>query len=82
MNRYRLTLWVTHEDTAGALVIDEMASTPGAAIDKALHRYRLPYLAVLGWEQVTKFDAADSVRFARSQNQKIAGNRIDAERAK
>jgi len=81
MNRYRLTLWVTHEDTAGALIVDEMASTPGRAIDQALHTYRLPALAVIGWEQVGTYTAADSVRFARNQTQKTVDASIDAERA-
>jgi hypothetical protein len=54
MKRYRLTLWVTHEDTAGALVVDTYATTPGRAIDNALDKYRLPARAVIGWEQITK----------------------------
>ena len=82
MNRYRLTLWLTHEDTAGALVVDEMASTPGRAIDQALHTYRLPAMAVIGWEQVGTYAAADLVRFARNQIQKSGGNQIAVERAK
>lgn len=54
MKHYRLTLWVTHDDAAGALVVDTYASTPGRAIDQALDKYRLPAAAVIGWHQITK----------------------------
>ena len=54
MKHYRLTLWVSHEDAAGALNVDTYASTPGRAIDAALDKYRLPASAVIGWQQITK----------------------------
>lgn len=56
MRRFRLTLWLVSGDNAGALVVDTEATTPGRAIDAALDRYRLPATAVIGWEQITKYD--------------------------
>ena len=55
MKHYRLTLWLQHEDTTGALVVDTYATTPGRAIDAALDNYRIPATAVIGWEQITKY---------------------------
>ena len=54
MKHYRLTLWIDHGDTAGALSVDTYATTPGRAIDQALDKYRLPVAAVIGWQQITK----------------------------
>lgn len=54
MTRYRLTLWITEADSAGALVVDLLATSPGRAVDQALDKYRLPFSAVIGLEQVTK----------------------------
>ena len=54
MKHYRLTLWLQHADSSGALVVDTYATTPGRAIDNALDKYRLPVRAVIGWEQVRK----------------------------
>lgn len=56
MKRYRLTLWLIEGDNAGALVVDTEATTPGRAIDRALDQYRLPASAVIGWEQITRYD--------------------------
>lgn len=61
MTRYRLTLWITHADSAGALVVDTYATTPGRAIDAALDKYRLPLHAVIGWERVTKQTSRERV---------------------
>lgn len=61
MTRYRLTLWMNHGDTAGALIVDTYATTPGRAIDAALDKYRLPLTAVIGWEQVTKQTSRERV---------------------
>ena len=57
MKHYRLTLWLQHEDTTGALSVDTYATTPGRAIDQALDKYRLPASAVIGWHQITKREA-------------------------
>lgn len=54
MKHYRLTLWLEHAESCGALVVDTYATTPGRAIDNALDKYRLPATAVIGWEQVRK----------------------------
>lgn len=56
VNTYRLTLWYTYADAAGALVCEEVATSPGRAIDNALTRTGLAPHAVIGWEQVTKYD--------------------------
>ena len=55
-NTYRLTLWFTNGDTAGAVVCEEVATSPGRAIDNALTKTGLAPHAVIGWEQVTKYD--------------------------
>lgn len=55
-NTYRLTLWYTNGDTTGALVCEEVATSPGRAIDNALTKTGLAPHAVIGWEQVTKYD--------------------------
>ena len=54
VKHYRLTLWIEHDNAAGALNVDTYATTPGRAIDAALDRYRLPAAAVIGWQQITK----------------------------
>ena len=54
VKHYRLTLWIEHGDTTGALNVDTYATTPGRAIDNALDKYRLPVSAVIGWHQITK----------------------------
>jgi len=54
MTRYRFTLWITEGDSAGALIVDLDATSPGRAMDQILDRYRLPFTAVIGLEQVTK----------------------------
>jgi hypothetical protein len=59
MKHYRLTLWLQHADSCGALVVDTYATTPGRAIDNALDKYRLPATAVIGWEQVRKQTTKD-----------------------
>lgn len=61
VKHYRLTLWLQHEDSTGALVVDTYASTPGRAIDQALDKYRLPLHAVIGWERVTKQTTLEKV---------------------
>jgi hypothetical protein len=61
VKHYRLTLWITHEDTAGALRVDTYATTPGRAIDAALDKYRLPASAVIGWEAITKQTSREKV---------------------
>jgi len=62
MKTYRLTLWYTHGDSAGALVVEEVASSPGRAIDSALTRVGLAPHAVIGWEQVTKYDTKGKLK--------------------
>ena len=62
MGTYRLTLWYTYGDAAGALVCEEVATSPGRAIDNALTKTGLAPHAVIGWEQVTKYDTKGNTK--------------------
>jgi hypothetical protein len=62
MSTYRLTLWYTYGDAAGALVCEEVATSPGRAIDNALTKTGLAPHAVIGWERVGKYDTKGNTK--------------------